>query len=209
MELSAQDSQYLIKVACFTIRRRLEGGKTPPIVVSNPAILKPAGCFVSLHGKSTHTLRGCIGRIDASSPLLMVLGNVAWQVITDPRFNANPITLAELPELTIELSILGMLTPRPKPLDFEPLTDGLYLSIGPRAGVFLPQVARDTGWSREQLLDRLCQEKMGLPPRLWQDPAARLFTFPSQTIGPVDFVFEDLPATKQPAAAAAPAPASA
>jgi uncharacterized protein (TIGR00296 family) len=193
-DLTAEDKNFLVQVACFTTRRRLEGANSPPIVVpSSKTVLHPAGTFVSLHTKGNHALRGCIGRIDASLPLLANLGNVSWLVVTDPRFANQPVTLAELPSLTIEISVLGLLTPTANVLDFDPAIHGIYLGVGGRAGVFLTSVARETGWNREQLLDRLCSEKLGLPPRTWQDPSAKLFTFNCLTIGPTDFVFDELP----------------
>jgi AmmeMemoRadiSam system protein A len=194
MEFAPNEQDFLLQVACATIRRRLEGAQAPPMVTPiTPNVLSPAGCFVSLHSKQTHALRGCIGRIDSSSPLLMVLGNVAWQVTGDPRFVERPVRLAELPSLSVELSILDILTTTANPLDFDPPNDGLYLIAGGRTGVFLPQVARETGWSREQLLDRLCQEKIGVPASAWRSPGARLLKFKSITIGPIDFTFEDPP----------------
>ncbi|HUB26999.1 MAG TPA: AmmeMemoRadiSam system protein A [Tepidisphaeraceae bacterium] len=188
MEFTNDEQKFLLKTACQTIRRRLEGiSSLPPVQPLNPTVLKMAGCFVSLHNGQTHVLRGCIGRIDCATPLLQALQVAAWQAAGDPRFATNPVTLAELPSLTVELSILGMLRPAPTVMDFTPQSDGIYLQAANRAGVFLPQVARDTGWSREQLLDRLCAEKLGLPARAWQQPGTRLFTFPATIIGPAAF----------------------
>ena len=161
-----------------------------PVTPPTSAVLRPAGCFVSLHRRQGHALRGCIGRIDCASPLLEAMLNVAWGAAQDPRFASQPITLTELPELTIELSILGPLQPTADPLAFNPQADGIYLAMAGKAGVFLPQVARDTGWSREQLLDRLTQEKLGLPPASWRQPNARVFTFATDILGPVDFAVD-------------------
>jgi AMMECR1 domain-containing protein len=72
-------------------------------------------------------------------------------------------------------------------MDFELLTDGIHLTIGGRVGVFLPQVARETGWLREQLLARLCTEKLGMPPTAWQLPEAKLQIFSTRILGPVPF----------------------
>ncbi len=72
-------------------------------------------------------------------------------------------------------------------MDFEPLLDGIYLTIAGRSGCFLPQVARETGWSRERLLSQLCTEKLGIAAELWKSPEARLQTFSTQMIGPVPF----------------------
>jgi AMMECR1 domain-containing protein len=74
------------------------------------------------------------------------------------------------------------------PLAFEPLEHGIYLTVGRRAGCFLPQVARETGWSRQQLLDRLCTEKIGLAPNAWQSKKATLSIFQTIVIGPEPLV---------------------
>jgi uncharacterized protein len=191
MDFTDADRDFLLKTACMSIQRRLEGNTSPKQVIPpSPAVMRSAGCFVSLHSRGNHALRGCIGRIDSSCPLLEVLLTIAWQTPADPRFSRQPVMLSELPSLQIEISVLGHLMPKASPLDFESGKDGLYLTAMGRSGVFLPQVATETGWTREQLLDRLCQEKMGLPPQTWREPAARLFTFPSVTLGPVDFVLE-------------------
>jgi AmmeMemoRadiSam system protein A len=202
IEYSETEQVFLLKTACWTVRRRLEATPGPVAVPPiTPVVMRPAGCFVSLHRRTDHALRGCIGRIDTAAPLLEALINVSWGSAADPRFANQPLTLAELPSLTVELSILGPLKPAQNPLDFEPLTDGIYMVVGQRSGVFLPQVAQDTGWSREQLLDRLCQEKVGVNPRAWQTPAARLYTFESLTVGPVPFMVDANP-MPQPAQAA-------
>ena len=68
------------------------------------------------------------------------------------------------------------------------MNEGIYLTWGEtRAGCFLPQVAQETGWSKEQLLARLCVEKMGLPPEAWKDLRAKLFVFTTLVIGPEPF----------------------
>jgi AmmeMemoRadiSam system protein A len=154
----------------------------------DPVLNAPAGCFVSLHDHASHRLRGCVGRLDARTPLIQCVYEMSSGVLGDPRFRSNPVTLAELPKLTLELSILSPMKPAPTPLDFDPQNDGIYLTCQSRSGTFLPQVGRQTGWSREQLLARLCTEKMGLPPNAWQDPSARLLTYQALVIGPVPFV---------------------
>jgi AMMECR1 domain-containing protein len=71
MDFTNDEQNFLMKIACQTIRRRLEGISTaPPVTPLNPQVLKMAGCFVSLHNGQTHVLRGCIGRIDCATPLL-------------------------------------------------------------------------------------------------------------------------------------------
>ncbi len=125
--------------------------------------------------------------MDASKPLINAVAHAAASVLDDPRFAYFPVTLGELPDLTLEISALSPLKPAPDPLSFDPLNDGIYLTIVNRHGVFLPQVARETGWDKEQLLARLCTEKMGLDYNAWQSPDAKLETFSTLIIGPAPF----------------------
>ena len=196
MEITPEQSQSILDLARATIYRTLgvqpHGGLSEP-AATNPdgpdsLLDRPAGCFVSLHQCQTHKLRGCVGRLDASAPLRKALTTAAAAVLKDPRFTDNPIRFDELPDLELEVSVLSPLTPAAGPLAFDLLNDGIYLRYGRRSGCFLPQVARETGWSREQLLDRLCTEKMGLPAGSWRKPKARLSIFSTITIGPEQFV---------------------
>jgi AmmeMemoRadiSam system protein A len=185
----------LLEAARETIRRHLGGranaggadARLEPLPCPDPDLMTPGGCFVSLHELRTHRLRGCVGRMDASQPLWLSVCNSAVGVLDDPRFHEEPVRLAELPTLEIEISVLSPMRPAPTPLDFDPQEQGIYLIHGKRSGCFLPQVARETGWNREQLLTRLCVEKMGLSPDAWREPVARLMVFSTVVIGPEPF----------------------
>jgi len=179
----------LLQLARWTIITRLGG--TPGFAApgeDDPVLAQPAGCFVSLHDLHTHALRGCVGRIDASAPLLDALRDAASGVLEDPRFVQSPVTLDELPRLSIEISVLSPLAPARDALDFDLLNDGIYLRIADRGGCFLPQVARETGWTKEQLLDRLCTEKIGCPRDAWRSADATLQRFSTVIIGPEPFM---------------------
>lgn len=192
MQLTAEQENALLNLAKGTIIFRLRGGGLPEVTTTDPALHQPAGCFVSLHRRHDHGLRGCVGRMEATQPLLRVVRDTALSVLGDPRFTDRPITLAELPELEIDISVLSPLRPAAHPMDFEPLTDGIHLTIAGRSGVFLPQVARETGWTREQLLARLCTEKLGMPPTAWELPEAMLQVFSTRILGPVAFFEQPL-----------------
>lgn len=105
-------------------------------------------------------------------------------VLHDPRFTEQPVTADDLGIVEIEISVLSPRRDIESMLDFNLLEDGLYLVSAGRTGFFLPQVARETGWTKEQLLDRLCTEKLGLPPDTWRKPGAKLYTFQVEVIGP-------------------------
>lgn len=189
MLLTPHQQRVLIDAARDTIRQTLRGepGRDDEPATDDPSLALPAGCFVTLHRLDTHALRGCVGRLDAAEPVLRAVRGAAAGVLRDPRFTNDPVRLDELPKLQIDVSVLSPLRPAPGSLAFDPLNEGIYLTWGERAGCFLPQVARETGWTRQQLLARLCVEKMGLPPDAWQDPAAKLFVFTTTEIGPEPF----------------------
>jgi AmmeMemoRadiSam system protein A len=187
VSLSSYQQSLVLNLARSFVRDALQG-TSRVLWGDQDAILKePAGCFVSLHGLHGHHLRGCVGRIDASHPLLEALRHASTQVLQDPRFANDPVRLRELPQLSIEVSVLSAPMPAPSPLDFEPLNHGIFLTIGNRTGCFLPQVARETGWTREQLLNRLCSEKMGLAPDSWRNQQSALHVFSVVVIGPEPF----------------------
>jgi AmmeMemoRadiSam system protein A len=195
MVLFPHQQRVLMDAAREAIRRKLGGHPPAPDdgnedggTAADPALSQPAGCFVTLHTLRTHALRGCVGRLDAAEALLAAVRRTAANVLSDPRFGDDPVRLDELSDLQLDISVLSPLRPAAGPLEFDPWNEGIYLTFGEsRAGCFLPQVARETGWSKEQLLDRLCVEKMGLPASAWHDPRAKLFVFTTLEIGPEPF----------------------
>ena len=188
MRLSAQQARELLDLARGAIRSALAGEQIVTSAPADPALHQPAGAFVSLHVLQTHRLRGCVGRLDANQPMYQAVAHAAQSVLNDPRFAAEPVLPDELPGLEIEISLLAPLRPAQSTTDFDLQNDGIYLVASGRSGCFLPQVARETGWTKEQLLDRLCMEKLGLPARTWTTPEAKLQKFATLLIGPEPFV---------------------
>jgi len=41
-------------------------------------------------------------------------------------------------------------------------------------------VATETGWSKEEFLNNLCEHKAGLPASAWKDGSAELYTFEAE-----------------------------
>ncbi|QQO57319.1 MAG: AmmeMemoRadiSam system protein B [Thiohalocapsa sp. PB-PSB1] len=128
----------------------------------------PAGAFVTL--KRNGQLRGCIGYIEPRQPLyLAILANGDNAARRDLRF--RPVQPAELAELEIEVSVL---TP-PRPIqswqDFKVGEQGIILSKAGRHAVFLPEVATEQGWTRQETLSHLAV-KAGLSADAWRDGAS-------------------------------------
>lgn len=187
MQLSGEQQKLILDLARSFVRGALRHEPSTDVDQTATFIQEPAGCFVSLHALAGHHLRGCVGRIDATQPLITALRTASKSVLQDPRFARNPVRLEELASLSIEVSVLSPPTPAASPEDFEPTEQGIFLTVANRTGCFLPQVARETGWTREQLLDRLCYEKLGLPASSWRSPQAQLHVFSVQVIGPEPF----------------------
>jgi AmmeMemoRadiSam system protein A len=185
VELSPHNRAALLDVASRTIRGAVTGSTAEFVEPTEPQLTQPAGCFVSLHERGTHRLRGCIGRMDATQPLWQAVQRAALGVLDDPRFPDERIRPDELSKIDLEISVISPLRDAPSPLTFDLLNDGIYLIVNERSGCFLPQVARETGWSKEQLLDRLCTEKMALPPDAWRRAPCTLKTFGTLIVGPV------------------------
>jgi len=111
------------------------------------------------------------------------VGAMALQASTnDPRF--DPVRADELAQIDLDVSILT--TPReiPKASDIVVGRDGVILIKDGRSAVFLPEVAVEQGWSRDEMLDNLCL-KAGLPSGSWRT-GARLSTFQSMLIREAD-----------------------
>jgi AmmeMemoRadiSam system protein A len=185
--LTPASRETLLDAARQSLLARLRGqpAASLPVPENHPQLRESSGCFVSLHDRNTHRLRGCVGRLDPHESVWAAVRETARDVLRDPRFPDLPVKLEEAVEIDIEISVLSPPRQALGPLDFDLLNDGIYLLANGRSGFFLPQVARETGWSKEQLLARLCSEKLQLPADGWRQPDAKLFTFQVEVIGPV------------------------
>ena len=127
----------------------------------------PAGAFVTL--KREGRLRGCVGYILPRKPLYQaVLENGGNAAVQDRRF--RPVTPEELADLEVEVSVLSPPEPIPSHEQFRVGEQGVILRKDGRQAVFLPEVASEQGWTREETLSHLAR-KAGLPGDAWRDGA--------------------------------------
>ncbi len=147
-------------------------------LAASSRLQQPRGVFVTL--RRDGELRGCIGDIFPRRPLdRAVIANAIHAGVDDPRF--TPVTEDECPALTIEISVLTPPVPVAGPEAIRAGTDGVVLRKQGRTAVFLPQVATEQGWNREQMLTALAR-KAGLPPDAWREDAAFL-VFQAEVFG--------------------------
>jgi AmmeMemoRadiSam system protein B/AmmeMemoRadiSam system protein A len=179
--LQPTDKKALLALARETISRFLTTQMVPLPRGMSPAVMEPRGVFVTL--KKRGSLRGCIGRMVPDRPLAALVGAMALQAaFEDPRFTA--VTLKEVPDLEIEISVLTPMKQISGPDEIVVGRDGVLLQKGGRSAVFLPQVAPEQGWGRDEMLDNL-SSKAGLPASAWRQGAS-FSTFQALVFGEAD-----------------------
>ena len=174
--------QALLKVARDTVEAVIKRKSAEAPTSDDAELNAPCGCFVTL--KNGERLRGCIGQFTSDSPLIELVGEMAKASATgDPRFFGDPITAGELGQLDVEISVLSPLKQTQDPLSLRLGIDGIYIKKGHASGCFLPQVATETGWSKEEFLSYCCAHKAGLAPGAWKDADTRVFLFTADVFG--------------------------
>ncbi len=171
-KLTQGEGKILLNTARQAIEDHLKNENSPALKLEDlsPGLKEKGACFITLtiHG----VLRGCVGSIEASQPLIKdVRDRAIGAAFKDPRFPA--LKIEEYPDLKIEVSHLTQpenlhySTPEDLVNKLRPGVDGVILHHQFRRAIFLPQV-----WEHlpdpELFLGRLCL-KMGLDPSTWKD----------------------------------------
>ena len=133
------------------------------------------GMFVTL--KNKEELRGCIGCLNSEDPLWKLAMEYAVEASRDSRFTFHPVRFSEMKEIKLEISVLS---PLRKIKDYKETvlgTHGIIIEKGWSRGVFLPQVATETGWTLEEYWENLATHKAGLPANAYKSPDTILYVF--------------------------------
>jgi len=174
--LNSSQQKRLLHLARAAIEGYVNSGDVVPCTEKDEALQQAAGAFVTL--KKHGNLRGCIGSIEPRGPLCTTVRNMAIAAaVQDRRF--PPVAKDELPQLEIEVSVLSPLRRVSGAGQIDIKRHGIVVEQDGRTGVFLPQVARETGWTRDALLSELCRQKAGLPSDAWKK-GATLYVFTVQ-----------------------------
>ncbi len=173
-QLTDTDKRTLLSLARETIMQYLKSGR---ILNQEPTgysetLKTSCGAFVTL--KKAGQLRGCIGNFSAIQPLYLVVRDMALAAaFQDTRF--EPVATHEMGSIEVEISVLTPLKPIKSADEFILGKQGIYMTSGSRSGTFLPQVAEETHWTKEEFLGHCARDKAGIGWDGWKN--ARLFTY--------------------------------
>ena len=173
--LSDADKNMLKDIAFNSIRDSLDGKSISQILYQKSQtsnLLKKCGAFVSLHKHGR--LRGCIGHFGEEYSLHEIVSEMARAAaFEDPRF--MPVTRDELDDIDIEISVLTPMRHIQSLDEFELHRHGIYIRKGRRSGTFLPQVADEVNWTKEEFVGHCSQDKAGIGWDGWRD--AELYVY--------------------------------
>ncbi len=182
--LLEEEKRELLRIARATLREFKRTGHVPPGKPHRQALCDDASVFVTLHNAAGE-LRGCIGSLQGNTPLYKAIQEMTIAAASrDSRF--EPIIEDEVPDLLIEISVLGGRRVISGVADIEIGTHGLCITKGMVRGLLLPQVAVEHGWDAPTLLERVCA-KAGLPADAWQDDDATIEVFTGQVFDESQF----------------------
>lgn len=169
--LSESEKKLLLRIARNSIEQKYGmdsfNSKDLP-----SAVYTKCGVFVTL--TENGRLRGCIGSFENNLPLVDLVKKMAVEAaFEDPRF--LPLQQSELENIKIEISVLTPLQRIQSIDDFVLHRDGIFIKKGDRTGTFLPQVADETMWTKEEFLGHCSQDKAGIGWNGWKE--AELYTY--------------------------------
>lgn len=162
--LNRNQQEFLLRLAREAIQHHLTTEKTLKKKIKDAQLQENRGAFVTL--KVRGQLRGCIGFPLPYKPLWETIRDAAVSAATqDYRF--QPLSLEELSETKIEISVLTL----PEPIqDIKEIIvgkHGIIVSKGPYKGLLLPQVPVEWDWDLETYLSQGCL-KAGLDEDEWK-----------------------------------------
>jgi AmmeMemoRadiSam system protein A len=177
--LTDDQKAALLRVAREAMTAHVLGHPDPPVAIAHD-LPDASGVFVTI--KRRGELRGCLGTLQARAGLAEEVARCARDSASeDPRFPR--VARAELPDLSVEVSVLGPLE-RIDPSDSNAVVvgrHGLVVEDGRRRGLLLPQVPVEWGWSAEQFLRQTCN-KAGLSYDCWTN-GALVYRFEAEVFG--------------------------
>ncbi len=181
--LTPQDRETLLDIARRSIRHGLDQGTPLPLRADDfdAPLRAMRASFVTLNLNGE--LRGCIGHLEATQPLVEDVSDNAFSAaFRDPRF--HPLSEQEFAGLELHISVLTPAEPLPCESESEllqkmrPQRDGLILAEGVHRGTFLPSVWEQLPEPKDFL--RHLKRKAGLPDGYWS-PDLRVYRYETES----------------------------
>jgi uncharacterized protein len=178
---SEADRNAILKFARHVVVDAVTLGRLPEHVPTDGIFGEKRGVFITL--RNNDRLRGCIGVVEAETPLGdSVARCAAGAALQDPRF--APMRVADLSQLQIEVSLLS----QPELIAINAIEigrHGLIVVSGDRRGLLLPQVAVEHQLNREQFLSETCR-KASLLRDAWRDARTQILGFTCEVFSDAD-----------------------
>ncbi len=176
-ELTDKEKETLFAIADDTLKWCVGGGKGKfsfDKYELTDKLKADTGTFVTL--KIGGRLRGCIGSLVPREALYRsVHGNAINASMRDSRF--RPVTPGELRQIDVHISILSPIVEIPSLDEFGIGEHGIIIEKGGHCAVYLPEVAVEQKWTKEETLSSLSM-KAGMSPNAWRE-GTRYKTFSS------------------------------
>ena len=178
--LNVMQRKRLLQIARESIVSFVKDRKRRQFTETDPALNQTMGAFVTLHENGE--LRGCVGNMVGHGPLYQTIADMAIEAATeDPRF--QKLSPDEIDKIDLEISVLSPLQKVKSADEIRIPGHGVIVKSGFNSGVYLPQVATETGWSKEEFLTSLCAQKAGLRPDAWKHPSTEIYIFTAEVFG--------------------------
>lgn len=174
--LTQEEKKYLLNIARQSIELAVKN-KILPVPNECPKVFQtPSGAFVTIH--KFGELRGCIGYIEATKPLIeTIIETASHAALNDPRF--MPVSIDELEDLELEISILSPLKEITDVNEIEVGIHGIVMEQGLNRGLLLPQVPTEYNWDRDTFLSQTAR-KAGLPFDAWKKGNTKISIFTAE-----------------------------
>ncbi len=170
-----EEKEYLVNLARATLELYLEKDEVLNVekLPDYDILKKERAVFVTL--EKDGRLRGCIGGMVATMPLYRAVIDKAIAAATkDYRF--PQVTLGELENIDIEISVLSPLRKIESYKEIEPFKHGVYVQKGANTGVYLPQVWEQIP-DKTEFLESLCAHKAFISADAYKDPQTDLYVY--------------------------------
>jgi len=177
LELSEETKKWLLTFARQSLEEYLRFKRLQTIKEKDPFLNQELGVYLTIKkGKAT---RGYLGYVLPFKPLYQSISDGVIKAATED-LKYPPLTIEELPEIKIEISVLSNMEKINDSNLIEVGVHGLYVNKDWQSVLILPGQAVENKWSGEEFLEKAYQ-KAGLSPKAWKDKEVEIYTFTAQT----------------------------